>query len=311
MNNGLLARLQHLHQVINIGPSIEIIADIEVLKVLVAIQLLVIRVGDVLELRLIRGGQDGIAIPAEIRAGHRHDMGAVAGEEVREVNAKLAVGVGGHVVELVNRDQTVVEGGDAEFLHRETKRRMRANQRPVGAGEKRADGIHLAAIRARRVAQVPPRCHRPIRPEAVLRERLIVETGADRALRHHHDGLLQPLVVQFIERNEHQCAAFAGGRGGFDEQILLTPALKSLLLHRPHTQRIGPRSGAGGGIANGDGRYRSEGGAHAVDAGHVGSFGLARGCLRPMAARRGAMVRGRSRAPWSTASMIRVSPIRS
>src|SRR3546814_6760004 len=53
--------------------------------------------------------------------------------------AQLVAGVGGNMVELVHRDQPIIEGGDAEFLHREAEGGMGADQHLVVAFQKRAD----------------------------------------------------------------------------------------------------------------------------------------------------------------------------
>ena len=60
-------------------PGVEEIADIERLQVLIAIELLVIGIGDGLEARLILRRQHGFRIATEIGAGHRDDMHLVAG----------------------------------------------------------------------------------------------------------------------------------------------------------------------------------------------------------------------------------------
>ena len=118
--------------------------------------------------------------------------------------AELVVGVGRDMVELVHRDQPVVERLDAELVDGEAEGRMGADQHLVAAGEKRADSIDLAAIvAARRVAEIPFRLDDPIRPKAILGQRLVVETRADRLFRHDDDGLLQPLICELVERDEH------------------------------------------------------------------------------------------------------------
>ena len=55
----------------------------------------------------------------------------------REVLAQLVVGVGRDVVELVDRDQPVVEGLDAELLDREAEGGVGADQHLVVAVEER------------------------------------------------------------------------------------------------------------------------------------------------------------------------------
>ena len=58
-------------------------------------------------------------------------------------------------MELVDGDQSVVEGLDAELLDGETEGGVGADQHLVVAVEEGADGIDLAAVGAGRVAQVP------------------------------------------------------------------------------------------------------------------------------------------------------------
>ena len=73
-----------------------------------------------------------------------------------EMQAQLVVGVGRDVVELVHRDQPVVERLDAELVHGEAEGRVGADQHLVVAFEERADRVDLAAIvRAGRIAEVP------------------------------------------------------------------------------------------------------------------------------------------------------------
>src|SRR3546814_14751503 len=88
---------------------------------LIAVQLLIINVGDAIELGFITGGQHGLGVAPEIAAGHRNDMHFIPRDELRKVLAQLVAGVGGNMVELVHRDQPIIEGGDAEFLHREAE----------------------------------------------------------------------------------------------------------------------------------------------------------------------------------------------
>src|SRR3546814_18538428 len=85
--------------------------------------------------------------------------------------AQLVAGVGGNMVELVHRDQTIIEGGDAEFLHREAEGGMGADQHLVVAFQKRADAVAIAAVLSRRVAEVPFGGDGTIRPKADFAKR--------------------------------------------------------------------------------------------------------------------------------------------
>ena len=167
VDDRLLGRVEHLQDVVGIGAGIEEIADVELLQIFVAVELLVVGVGDGIELRLVLRRQHRLGVAPEIGAGHRDDMHAVAGDELAEMQAELVVGIGRDVVELVHGDQPVVERLDAEPVHGEAEGRMGADQHLVVAFEKRPDRIDLAAIvRAGRVAEVPFRRDASSRPRS-------------------------------------------------------------------------------------------------------------------------------------------------
>ena len=131
---------------------------------------------------------------------------------------------------------------------------MGADQHLVGAFKKRSDGLDLAAVViAGRVAEIPFRLHAPVRPKAELGQRLVVEARADGFLRHDDDRLLKPLVVQLVERDEHERAALARRGRRLDEQVLLAPLLVGALLHRPHAERVGLGRSAVAGVGNRNG----------------------------------------------------------
>lgn len=134
-------------------------------------------------------------------------MSLVSRDELAQVRAQLVVGVGRNVMKLIDGDQTVVECLDAIGIDRESESGVRADQHLGVAFEERAEGLDLTAVVvAWRIAQVPLWLDVPINPEAVLRQRLVVETGPDGLLGHDDDGLPQALVLQFVERHEHQSA---------------------------------------------------------------------------------------------------------
>src|SRR5581483_399532 len=96
-------------------------------------------------------------------------MHAVAGDELTQMQAELVIGVRRHMMELVDRDQPVVERLDPEPVYGEAEGRMGADQHLVVALQERGNRIDLAAIvRAGRVAEVPSRGDRPVGPEAEL-----------------------------------------------------------------------------------------------------------------------------------------------
>ena len=156
-------------------------------------------------------------------------------------------------MELVHRDQPVVERLDAEPIDREAEGGVGADEHLVVALQERAHRFHLAAILAGGVAQVPARRDAPVRPEAVSAQRLVVEAGADALLRHDDDRLPASLVGELVERDEHQRAALARRRRRLDQQILLAALLISALLHRAHAHRVGLGRVAGAGVGDRDG----------------------------------------------------------
>ena len=157
-------------------------------------------------------------------------------------------------MEFVHGDQPVVESLDPEFVDGEAERRMGADQHLVAAVEEGTDRVDLAAVIApRRVAQVPLWRDCPVRPEAVFGERLVMETRSDRLFRHNNYGLLDALILQLVESDEHQRATLARRRRRFDQQILLAALLEGALLHRPHAELIGLGRAAIAGVGNRNG----------------------------------------------------------
>ena len=121
---------------------------------------------------------------------------------------------------------------------------MGADQCLVGAIQKLAHRIHLRLghprlVHARSVAQVPLWGYLPIQIEAMLAQGFIGEAAADGTLGHHDDGLLHALVVELVQRDEHQRAGLARCRRRLDQQILLTALGIGALLHGAHPQRVG------------------------------------------------------------------------
>ena len=281
VDDGLQRRVEHLGHGIDVAAGVEEVADVQRLQPAVAVELLVVGVGDGLELAFVGRPQHRLAVAAEVGARHRHQVHLVAGDEGAQLAAQLVVRVGGDVVELVDGDQAVVEGLDAQFLDREAEGRVGADQHLVVARQELPDRLDLGLGDARlvdawRVAQVPLRRDRPVPVEAVLGQGFIGEAAADRSLRHHDDGLLQALVVQLVQRNEHQRPALARCRRRLDEQVLLAALGVGTLLHRAHAQLVG--LGRSAGACRGDGHRRHGVGVDRV--GHDSSSAAAEPPLR-------------------------------
>ncbi|MBK6708004.1 MAG: hypothetical protein IPG54_11215 [Sphingomonadales bacterium] len=64
--------------------------------------------------------------------------------------------------------------------------------------------------------------------------------------------MLQSLIGELVERDEHERAALARRRRRLDEKVRLSTLLESALLHRAHPERIGVRGAAVAGIGHGN-----------------------------------------------------------
>ncbi len=128
-----LIRIEHFQDVVSIRARIEEIADIERFQVFVAVQLLVVGVGDGIELGLVLRHQDRNSIPAKIAAGHGHDMHAVTGDEFIELRAKDTVFARRYMVRFVHGNQSIVKRLDPKFFHGEAEGGVGTNKNLIVA----------------------------------------------------------------------------------------------------------------------------------------------------------------------------------
>jgi len=71
------------------------------------------------------------------------------------------------------------------------------------------------------------------------------QTSADRFFGDDDDRLLETLVFELVEGDEHECPTFTRGGGRLDQQVLLLAALLvGAFLHGAHPQLIGLGRGA-------------------------------------------------------------------
>ena len=87
VDDRLLVRVEHPQDVVGIVPRVEEIADIEPLQILIAVELLVVGVGDGLEPRLVMGHEYRRGVAPEIRSRHGHDVRSVARHELPDMFA--------------------------------------------------------------------------------------------------------------------------------------------------------------------------------------------------------------------------------
>ena len=268
VDDGFQCRVQYLGDSLHITSCVEEVADVQRLKPVVAVELLVVGISDRLEFGLIRRPQHCLAVAPEIRTGHGHHMNLVACNERAQQIPQHIVRVAGNVVKFINGDQSIVECINSQLFHRKAESGVRADQYLVGACQKFAHRIHFGFRHARLVhtggvAQVPLWRHLPIPIEAVLAQRLVGKAATDGTFRHYDDGLPQPLVVQLVQRNKHQRAGFARCRWRFDQQVLLATLGVGFHLHGAHAQFVG--------LARCAGARRSDGHRwHGVGIGWIG-----------------------------------------
>ena len=146
----------------------------------IAIELLVIGVGDGIELRFVIGHQHSFGIAPEIGAGHRDDMNPVPCDELGEVLAELVIRVRRDMMKLVDGNQPVIECLDTELVDSKAEGRMSTDKNLVIAFEECANGFDLAAIvGAWSVTEIPLRFDVPICEKPELAQRFIIEARTD------------------------------------------------------------------------------------------------------------------------------------
>ena len=78
----------------------------------------------------------------------------------------------------------------------------------------------------------------PVGEEAILHQVGVLERAADTLLWHSHHYLLDALILQLIQGDEHQGAALARRRWRLDKQKAMVAGFVSLGLHLSHTEFI-------------------------------------------------------------------------
>ena len=114
VNNRLLRWVKYAQNFVRVRAAVEVVADIQLLQVFVAVQLLIIRVGDGLKFALIYRVKDCLGITTEVRACHCDDTGLSISE---------ALGLQWADIEhdrnrIVVRRSWVEEVGDCKNVHR-------------------------------------------------------------------------------------------------------------------------------------------------------------------------------------------------
>ena len=117
--------------------------------------------------------------------------------------------------------------------------------------EEPLEDLHLASI-ATGGTEVVAGVKIPIGKEAVVGEFDHIKRATDGAFRHRHDHLFQPLVVQLVQPQKHQCTGLSRGGRRFQQQVLGIAGLEGPLLHLPHPEGISAGAFAGLGVGDVD-----------------------------------------------------------
>ena len=79
------------------------------------------------------------------------------------------------MVEFINRNEAAIKGFDSELIDGKAEGSVSADQNLVVAFEEGFNGIDLAAVFSRRVAEIPLGNDGPVSPKTEFRKRLVVE----------------------------------------------------------------------------------------------------------------------------------------
>ena len=217
------------------------------LRCSIAVELLVVGVGDGLEARFVLGRQHGRGIAPEVGARHGDDVGAgLARSAPTSLRPSTLSSVGRDVVELVDGDRAGRRTPPRPAPrprsgtwrgYRPARRRAEARKAPTAFTLERAT---LRIVRAGRVAQVPLRLDMPVRLEAVARQRL----GRRRRRRSSFSGTTMiacrtPWWRSLSSATNISARLLPRGGRRLDEQVLLAPPRIGAPLHGPHPQLVG------------------------------------------------------------------------
>ena len=238
MNDGLLGSIQHLGNMVEITAVIEVIAQDEVLEIAITVELLIIVIGYREETGLILSPQHRNAIATEVTASHGNDMtGGIVHHPSHNIT-QSAVYISTCMMKLIYRQETIIKLLVAYFLHAVSECSMGANQNIVFILMEEFLKAYCLLFLVGSIAKVILLRHPPIGKEAILHQVSILERAADTLFWHSHHHLLDTLVHQLIQSDEHQGATLARCRWCLDKQEAMVAGFVSLGLHLSHTEFI-------------------------------------------------------------------------
>ena len=216
MDNGLLRGVQHFTDVVQIVSMIEVITQHQILQIPIAIQLLIVVIGDRMESGLVLHSQHRNTIATKVTARHGHDMPCGVVHHASHHIAKVRVGISRGMVELINGQQCVVEVLIRDFLHAVAQRGVGTHQDLRALLMEEFDEAPLLVLLVLHVRQVEVGCHLPVSEEALWHQPCVLKRASNALFRHGHHHTFQSLVHQLVQGDEHQRTALARCWRSFD-----------------------------------------------------------------------------------------------
>ena len=211
VDDGLLRAVQHFMKHIRVFPLIELVAYLQVLQILIAVELLIIVVGHGMKPRFIFRSQHWNTIATEVTARHGQDMCIRVRHQSAHHIAQSAFRIGTGMMKFIDAHQCIVEFLVSKFLEGIAKSGVCTHQCLGRSGwqKKLLEFLHLPSFTTAFLtsAEVEVRSHRPVAEEAELLQLRILERTSDALFGHCYDGFADALLRHFIESHEHHGTA--------------------------------------------------------------------------------------------------------
>ena len=128
VDNGFLGCIKNLANMIQIRTMIEVITQYQILQILIAIQLLIIIIGNGEESGFILCPQHWNAITTEVTSSHGYNVSCRVVHHSAHHIAQIRIGICTGMVELIDGQQYIIESIVAQFLGSITQGGMGTNK---------------------------------------------------------------------------------------------------------------------------------------------------------------------------------------
>ena len=248
MDEGLLGCIQRHRNGGDIRSLVELVANAEALEILVSVELLVVVVGNRrLELGFVFRAHHRDSVATEVGTGHCQYVGIGFSHYVTNDSTEVITLVGRGMMKLVDADEGAVQLGIVQVTEGVAEGGMGADEDSCLGIQEVHELFAESTFLQSSSAEVVAGAYLPVGKEAVGLKLGILEGTGDGFLRHGDNDLLDALVGQFVEGNEHHGAALTGCRRSLDQQVLAVACFVDDSLHFSHTEGIyiGGCTGAG------------------------------------------------------------------